>query len=148
MSLNLLAAEADIVARLTAKLADQMPKVHVLTAADVAGVLQEQQLTPAVHVVYSTSKVTEARYDGKTARMAQTWLAVVVTRNARNLVSGSDARNETGELAGAVFVALAGHKPASCSKPLIPVTPPGGGYSGGFAYLPLAFETEIVISAP
>ena len=143
---NFLALEPLLVARLTEQLADLSPKVHVMSAADLAGVTEATQITPAVHVVYQGYRVTETRLDGTVVRMEQTWLATVATRNVKNTRTGAAARAEAGLIAGRVAQALMGFKPALASKPLRLVNGPGAGFSAGFAYLPLAFEAELVLS--
>lgn len=143
---NFLALEPLLVARLTEQLADMVPKVHVMSAVDLAGVTEATQITPAVHVVYQGYRVTETRPDGTVVRVVQTWLATVATRNARNLRTGDAARAEAGLIAGRVAQALMGFKPQATSKPLRLVNGPGAGFSAGFAYLPLAFDAELVLS--
>ena len=145
---NVLAIEAELVARLQERLAASgMPQVYVLTAADLAGVTEEKQLVPAVHVVYQGYGVAETSHNGRAARVTQTWLAVVATRNARGIKAGEAARAQAGELAGHASAALMGWKPGAAAKPLRLVPGPGAGFSAGHQYLPLAFEAEIVLQA-
>lgn len=145
---NLLVLEPELMARLTEQLADLVPKVHVFAAADLAGVTEAAQITPAVHVVYQGHRINESRSDGKAARMEQTWLAIVATRNVSNLRSGSAARTDAGLIAMRVCMALMGFKPPAASKPLCLANGPGSGFSAGFQYLPLAFVTELALSKP
>jgi phage gp37-like protein len=147
MAGNFLALESELVARLKECLADQVPPVYVLTSSELADVAEEKQLTPAVHVMYQGYRPVETRSDGAISRVQQTWLAVVATRNTRNLVSGGDARQEAGALAGLVSGALMGFNPASAAKPLMLAAAPSAEYSGGHQYLPLAFTTELVLKA-
>ena len=145
--LNFLALEHELIARLQAQLASCQPPVHVLSAADLAGVMEEKQLTPAVHVVYQGYRVAEGRTDQKAARIEQTWLAVVTTRNTRALKTGEAARAQAGPLAQQVVAALMGWQPASASKPLRLESGPSAGFSAGYQYLPLAFVAETVVKA-
>jgi hypothetical protein len=145
MLANLLALEPELMARLKSALADQTPSVYVLSADDLAGVKEEQQLVPAVHLVYQGYRVTESRHDGKASRINQTWLAVVVTRNVANLKSADAARKQAGTLAGLVTQALMGFKAASAAGPLKLASGPGAGFNKGFGYLPLAFEVELAL---
>lgn len=144
---NFLALEPELVARLRDKLAGQMSKVHVLTAPELADVLEEKQLTPAVHVMYQGYRPLESRADGTACRIEQTWLIVITARNTRNLASGSDARQDVGALATLVTGALMGFVPTSAAKPLTLAAAPNAEYSGGHQYLPLAFKAEIVLKA-
>lgn len=142
---NFLALEPELQARLQAQLQATHPEVFVLCSHDLDGVTEERQLTPAVHLVYQGYQVSESRADGTMARLEQTWLAVVTTRNARGLMSGDAARTQAGRLARQVCTALMGWRPASATRPLVLVQAPEAGFSGGFQYLPVAFKTEIVL---
>lgn len=143
---NFLALESLLIAHLTAQLADLSPKPKVLSAVDLAGVAEEQQFTPAVHVVYKGYRIAESRIDGKAARMVQTWLAVVATRNVRQARTGEAARSDAGVIARRVLAALMGHRPAGAAGPLRLVDGPEAGFSAGYQYLPLAFTVELALS--
>lgn len=130
---------------LVARLRDRLPPgTHVLSAADLAGVNEERQLVPAVHVVYQAYREVESSASGLSSRIQQTWLAVVVTRNVRGLASGAAPQLEAGRLAAGVLQALMGFKPASGAKPLQLTSAPAARYVAGAQYLPLAFVTERV----
>lgn len=144
---NFLALEPLLLARLTEQLADLVPKVHVLAAVDLAGVTEATQLTPAVHVVYQGYRVVENKPDGRVARVEQTWLATVASRNMATLRTGSAARADAGLIAHRVRQALMGFKPAHASKPLRLAEGPGAGFNAGFQYLPLAFVAELVLGS-
>lgn len=131
---------------LVARLKLHLPKgTHVLTAADLDKVTEANQPVPAVHIVYRGFRPAETRVDGAAVRLIHTWYAVVATRNVREMRSGQAARAEAGQLAGQAILALMGFKPEGLTKPLQPVPAPGPGHSGGFQYLPCAFETETVL---
>jgi hypothetical protein len=140
-------SEAAIVERLRTKLAGTEPAVHVLTAADLAGVTEEKQLTPAVHVIYRGYRVLQARADGSVAKVAITWLAVTATRNVRGLASGASARVDAAALFARVFKALGGFMPPGATTPMRAATPPLAGFSAGLQYVPAAFEFEASISS-
>jgi hypothetical protein len=144
---NLWLLEAILRTRLAEQLADLVPRMHVLSAADLAGVTEATQPTPAVHLVYQGYRVVESRGDGRGARLEQTWLATVATRNVRDLRTGIAARVDAGQIAARVAGALMGFKPTPASKPLRLVDAPAAGYSDGFAYMPLAFVAELVIES-
>lgn len=142
---NFLEPEAHIVARLKDALAGVKPAVHVLTAADLAKVKEENQPTPAVHVVWNGFRVLQAREDGAAARLDHTWLVVAAVRNVRTLQSGQDARAAAGELAARAGAALMGYRPPNVAGPMRLAPAPGSGISAaGFMYLPLAFLVETV----
>lgn len=143
---NLLLLEPELMARLKTELSGLTPPVHVLSKDDLAGVKEEQQLVPAVHLVYQGYRVVEAsRADGKAARIEQTWLAVVVTRNVANLKSSDAARKQAGVLCAKVLAGLMGFKAAGAAGPLKLATPPAAGFSKGFGYVPLAFTAELAL---
>lgn len=144
---NLMVLEPQIMARLSEQLAGIVPKVHVLAAADLAGVTEDTQLTPAVHVVYQNYRVVESRSDGKAARIEQTWVTVLATRNVKTTRSGSAARSEAGVIAAGVLKALMGFRAEAASKPFSLVQGPSAGFHKGFAYLPLAFVAELALNA-
>lgn len=143
---NFLVLEQAIADRLTEQLADMTPVVKVLTSKDLAGVTEDQQITPAVHVIYKGYRMVEGRTDGNTARVEQTWLAVVATRNAKTQRTGTAARADAGLIARRVLSALMAFKPDGCSKPLRLTDAPDGGGTSGFAYLPLGFTAELVFT--
>lgn len=141
---DFLPLQSTLVVRLQECLAVQVPPVHVLTSPDLEGVLEEQQLTPAVHVIYQNYRVLEQRPNG--VLLEQDWLAVVACRNVRQLTSGQAARQQAGRLAFAVLKALLGYKPPECSAPLLLASAPPAGYSGGHQYLPLAFTAQLIFN--
>ena len=142
---NLLALEPELMAHLVQALAGVSPPVHVLCAADLADVREEQQLTPAVQVIYQGFSIAESRSDGRAARISQTWLLVVATRNVRGLKGGADARASAGVLGASVAQALMGWRAPSAATPCKLVDAPAAGYSAGHQYLPLAIEAELVL---
>lgn len=143
---NFLALEPLLIARLADQLADLQPKVKVISAADLAGITEDQQTTPAVQLVYRGYRVVESNHSNNSARIEQTWLAVVATRNARNLRTGEAARADAGVITRRVLKALMGHRPEGTSKPLRLADAPEAAYSAGYQYLPLAFVAELTVT--
>lgn len=119
--------------------------VKVLTSADLQGVTEQTQHTPAVHLVYQTYRVIERRPDGRSSRIEQTWLTIVATTNKANLRTGKAARSDAGAIARRVLKTLMGFKPSVVTKPLQLTDAPGPGFNGGFQYLPFAFVAELVV---
>lgn len=135
-----------ILARLNEGLVGLQPVVKVLTAADLDGVTENQQFTPAVHLIYRGYSVVESlRGDNSAARITQDWLAVVATRNQAGIRAGDKARQSGGLIAVRVCAALMGFRPAGSAKPMKLVNAPDVGYSAGFQYLPLGFEVEMIL---
>lgn len=138
---NFLALEPLIVARLKSVLPAD---VHVLSAADLAGVAESAQPTPAVHVLYRGYRVRDADVPAF-ASIEQTWLTVIAARNLTDLASGSDARQAAGPLAADVIDALYQHRFSELSgaRPLRITQAPEAGYRAGYFYLPLGWICPI-----
>lgn len=139
----MLAAEPLIVARLEAKLAALNPVPRVFTAPDLAGVAEEQQTAPAVHVVYGGHSIAQEQAEGAIVELQQTWHTVVVVRNLRGIRSGEEARADAGEIMGAVFRALSGWRPGAEYRRLRPTNAPRAGYSKGYGYFPLSWTLRM-----
>lgn len=132
-----------VLAQLEAALSKLTPRPHLFTPDDLDGVLENQQFTPAVHLVYGGYDKVVSNHDGKSAIVGQEWQCIVVTRNQKQLRTGTAARGEAGVLARKVCAALMGFRPTPGSTPLKLVPTIKAGYSGGFQYLPLAFAAEV-----
>ncbi len=139
-----LAAEPLIKARLE----DQVPDVTVLAAADLAGVTERQQITPAVHLLYG-GDVPVREAVGTAERGAgqitdQRWVVVIATRSARDVVGGSGARQLAGPIVAQTLDALRGWTPDGFTRPLRRGSGMPPKYSPGFAYFPFQFLLRIV----
>lgn len=140
----MLGAEPLIVARIKERLVTVEPRLHVFTAPDLAGVTEEQQFTPAVHVVYGGHRISQEQNNGQTVEIEQTWHTVVVVRNVRAPRSGRDTRAEAGVIMDALFRALAGWKPALQNvRAMRPANTVQAGYSRGFGYYPLSWTLRM-----
>lgn len=137
---NFLAAEPLIIARLKAKTSVR----HVLSVADLAGVEEGGQFTPAMHVLFTGYAPTQEREDGRIQQIEQTWTVVVAVRNVRDTRTGAAARSEAGVLITETLAALAGWKPSDefSALKLARAVPPA--FTTGFAYFPLAFTARVL----
>ncbi len=147
-----LVAEGLILARLEAELADLSSSagLKVLSAADLAGVAEGAQHTPAVHVIYMGDQVPggDAVDEGNYHLIRQRWMAVVAVRNARSQRTGQAARDAAGPILSRVIQVLSGWRPGQGLGPLRRVSAPAPAFTpGGFAYFPLQFEITLVTSA-
>jgi phage gp37-like protein len=152
---NLLVLQDELVAHLKAELADLRPAVHVLTPSDMAskadtkGVVTLIQPTPAVNVVFMGSRPStdadKQRADGRAMLIQQLFVAEVVTRNVRDLKSGAAARNDAGELAARVLLAVMATRLPSAVGLLKILPGPGPVYQGGNQYLPITIETALQV---
>ncbi len=143
---NFLALEPLLVAAVKTAVAGISPAVHVLTAADLAGVKESAQRTPAVHIIYGGYRVDE---DLLTAwRLAHTWYAVVVVRHVADQRSGAAARAAAGPLLALVMGALAGTSLPGLTRPLVLTSPPRAEFRAGVQYLPSSFIAETIFRKP
>ena len=145
---DFLALEPHLVAALKAVLADLRPAVHVLTAAQLADLPEQKQLTPAVQVLHAGFRVADCRADGRMAQLEHTWLIVAAVKSSRDIRSGSAAREQAGQLVARAGAALMGLKvPGLMAGPLLLANAPAARYSEGYLYLPLAFTAATVFAA-
>ena len=138
--------EDRIVALLKAAVAGMTPAVHVLTAAELEGVRENAQLTPALHVISDGFRPTESGH--KVARLTHTWYVVAAVRNAAAQRSGAAARRQAGPLLARAMGALLSEQLPGTAKPLQLAPAPRGRYAGGFFYLPSAWTAETVFRKP
>ena len=126
---------------IVARIAENMPKgVKVFSAADLAGVREAAQHTPAVHVIYDGYRVVQA--DGAVAEIETSWLTVLAVRNARAQKTGSAAREDAAKLVSSLYGSLAGWLPPGGVRELELANAPRPGFDAGFLYLPLAWNTR------
>ncbi|MDX1464122.1 MAG: hypothetical protein R3215_00285 [Halomonas sp.] len=145
-----LVAEGLILARLETELAD-LAGLKVLSTADLAGVDEGAQHTPALHVVYMGDAVPggEQVDQGNYHVLRQRWMVVAAVRNARQQRSGQATRAEAGPLLSRVIQALSGWRPGEGLGSLTRVSAPRPAFTpGGFGYFPLQFETVLMTRAP
>lgn len=138
---NYLIAEQLIVERLTTRLRGVK---KVLAAADLAGVAESSQTTPAVHVVYQGYRPTQEKEDGATQQTEQTWLVVVAVRNVRDTRAATATREDAGPIMLDCLRALQGWLPSKEHSRLKLSTAPQAGYRAGFGYFPMAFTTKLI----
>ncbi len=135
--------EPTIVERLRAKL----PKaVRVMSAADLAGMQQATQFAPAVHVIYQGYRVRSVKANGLVSLVEQTWITVIVTRNARDQKAGTAARIDAGPVSLDVYQALAGWLPDGACDVMTLAEAPNAGFDAGLFYMPLAWRTMVQLT--
>lgn len=128
------------------------PKVHVLTGAELAlAGAKVAQFTPAVHVVWSGWRLTDARADGRAARVVHTWLLGAAVRNVAANSAGNLAGREAGALAALVAESVMGWRAkgvAAMASPMrLAARQPGAMVAEGLFVVPLAFECDGVLRA-
>lgn len=145
---NLLAAETGIVARLveaTQQGAEPWAR-KVATKDFLSSVVEENQLVPAVYVVYGGMVVFDA--DEQRLSMGHRWLVVLAVGTAADMREAAPRNQDAGPRLGELLVALQGFKPPGSTHGLVPVQAPPPHYSEGgkFAYYPLAFVSRAMHS--
>ncbi|WP_221800442.1 phage tail terminator protein [Oceanobacter mangrovi] len=138
------AVQAEIVARLE----QLLPKtVRVLTTDDLMGVREDEMPTPCVHVIYQGGKVQESRRpDHRVARLADSWLIVVVV-SAERRGDSTEAIETATEHVDVIRPGLMGWRPPSANGPMELATPPAPAKTSACFYLPVAFIVETIVHA-
>lgn len=121
------------------RLKDECPsaKQNIFDTADLAGVKDKDQLTPALHVVLYDYDPTDVM-DGEGV-WDEIYLVIVVVKNVANRDRVAAQRAEAKNLLREALVALGGWKPSSSSLPLKNTKGPRPYFSATHAYFPLAF---------
>jgi hypothetical protein len=141
--------EDEIVNRLVDKLGATVKKVY--TAAELADVEEDSQVTPSVAVIYngyapvSAAGGQAATNLGKVQHIEKSYLVVVSLRNALNTRTRQGAREAAAPIVKAVLSALLGWRPANLPEemPLQLAPAPGAAFTdAGFAYYPIAFTNR------
>lgn len=122
--------------------------VRILSSADLAGLQESAQITPAIHVLYDGDELMAGEgaqaEQGAVQLIRQRWLVVVTVRNARAIQSGAGARSDAGPLITAALQAVSGWRAGEDYGPLErAVGAPAPLYTAGYAYFPLLFTTVI-----
>lgn len=139
---DFMALEQHLVDSVEKAVAGMQPAVHVLTAADLDGVKEQAQRTPAIHVIYGGYSIAEDMR--VTWRLAHRWYIVAAVRSAAKVRSGQVARLSAGALGARVTAALAGQCLPGAASALMLVTPPAARYAAGFQYIPSALQVETI----
>lgn len=115
----------------------------VLSAVDLEGVEEKNQITPAIHVICDGMAIINDDED------VQRWLVVVVAKNLKqaSLQAGDTVRidSDAGRLAAQVRKALRRFTllPQEC-QPLKRETPPRLVYRNGFIYVPTLWSVRFI----
>lgn len=143
---NAFAALPAVVARIKAT----VPRfAMVMAAPDVETALESQVQSPAAHVIYDGYGVpglAGRAGGGRGQVVVQRLLIVIAVKNARDQARKQEAIDLAGELFMQCFEALAGWTATTQMKPLRLATAPRPLYGPAWAYVPLAFEAEIVLT--
>lgn len=140
--------------RLITRLQDRLPvklpaladALQVIPARSLAGVLENAQSTPSVQVYPGAYRPVDEQDRGAIQTIEQTWLVVIVVRNAADQLGGSAARADASEICEAVLSTLLAWSPGQPYSRLRLVAAPAAQWSkGGFGYYPIAFTTRLTV---
>lgn len=113
----------------------------VLTTADLAGVTEMQQVTPAVFVVFQTHDIAEE--DPDMIWPDEYWYVIPAARNAKDVQSGAAARAAVAPILNGVYSSLKGWVPPGLGCRVKPVRPPKALINNGFIYVPTLWKVRI-----
>lgn len=139
--MDLLASGPHIEARLRAK--TRAAGDNIFTTADLAGVKEKSQVTPALHLVLHGYQPLSNDGAGD-SRWRVIWLVVAVVRNARQNAGAAPIQGDAGALLAETIGALDGWRCPGTSKDMEAIDPPNPLITDGFGYFPLAFAVEVV----
>lgn len=122
---------------------------RVLTASGIDNMLEEQQHTPAIYVIYhDETPVTDAAGNsarGKQQLVDQLWMVIIVVRNVSD-TSGTANREDCGPYITKVLASLQNWDPGHPYMRMNRVKAAyRATYRQGFLYFPLMFSTRLSI---
>lgn len=116
---------------------------NVFSTADLAGVKEKSQTTPALHVVLHSYQPASDD-NGSSSRWREIWLIVAVVKNVRQGVGAQAVRDDAAALLAETVAALDGWRCAGTVGLVRAIAPPQPMITDGFGYFPLAFEVQTV----
>jgi hypothetical protein len=120
----------------------QKVSARIYSAEELAGIEEEKQTAPSVHVLYYGSEPSRSIAGGAVQEIIHTWMTVVCVKAASQRNQGEAKRRKASELLDMVIEASIGWRPGAGHTPLQLAPSPAPAYSPGFAYFPLAFTTK------
>jgi hypothetical protein len=116
---------------------------NIFTTADLAGVKEKTQVTPALHLVLHSYRPT-ADVGGADSLWREVWLVVAVVKNARQNVGTAALREAASPLLKETVAALDGWRCPGAVGVVRAIDPPNPLFTDAFGYLPLAFAVDTV----
>lgn len=132
--------EAAIVGRLKTQCGDLVDRVY--TAAEIAQVEEQLQLSPSITVMYNGLRPSSDIAGGVVQAVTFSWLVVVAVKNAVNSNRSVGARSDASPIVDAVIEALINFRAYENAGSILRLADaPTPSFSDvGFAYYPIAFE--------
>jgi hypothetical protein len=125
------------------RIKDQVSSVAVFADYQLAGVLENAQITPAIHVLIDGEEHSDSSYGGDHT-VRQRWLIITVVRNVTDQ-RGLSARQQADPILLGLALALNGWQPSEDHGPMVSISSPPPSFTQGFGYYPLAYTSEISI---
>lgn len=116
---------------------------NVFSTADLKGVVEAKQVTPALHVVIHSYKPVEDTH-GADNRWRETWLVIAVVKHVRQNAGAGAIRDAAPQILKEALAALDGWKCPGTVNLVRAVAPPDPLITAGFGYFPLAFSVQVV----
>lgn len=115
---------------------------QIYTPLNSVKVTEMSQITPAAHVNFQRIAKADASSNSKVNMLGIRWAVTVACRNAQSqMTNGNDVTDEAGELLQKVIELLSGWQPINSVRPL-ELIDVREGFSAGFAYLTVIFESK------
>lgn len=128
------------------RLKGQVPtEVRVMTLRNLATAEALGQFAPAIYVTLHSDQVLETH--ACTTRYEQTWLAIVVVKNAANQQTTTVADEDAGAIIDQIHAALNYWTPKD-ARQLIPTSAPRPSWTRLVRVFPRAFRTVITYTNP
>jgi hypothetical protein len=144
--MHFLGVGEQMVERLKEQLKGQVPtEVRVMTLRNLATAEALGQFAPAVYVTLQSDQVLETHPCN--TRYEQTWLAIVVVKNAANQQATTVADEDAGAIIDQIHAALNHWTPKGASR-LIPTSAPRPSWTRLVRVFPRAFRTVITYANP
>lgn len=128
-----------IVSRLKAACA--LSPDNTFSTADLAGVKESSQVTPARHVVLHSYAPIDGVGSDRT--WSEIWLVVHVVKNVRQGAGAQVVSESAAAMIAETLAVLDGWRPPGAVRPLSSIEPPRPLISAGFGYFALAFTVEV-----
>lgn len=121
----------------------EIPELRkIYTPLNSVSVTEMSQVTPSAHVNFVRIDLKDSKGNSKLNQIGQQWAVSIACRNAQSqLNDGAVVADEAGALAEKVIQLLSGWKPVASRIPLRFLSVRDG-YSSGFAYITIIFESE------
>lgn len=115
---------------------------QIYTPLNSVNVTQTSQVTPSVHVNFARVDKKASAGRGRGNHIGQQWAVTVACRNAQSqMVDGRAVSDEAGFLTEKVIQLLSGWRPKE-SRTALEFISVRDGYSPGFAYITIIFESQ------